>query len=44
MYNPSREEAERDRAAAYSSGVPHGELGSHEQVVRGSSRETKRER
>ena len=27
MYNPSREEAEKDRAAAYSSGVPHGERG-----------------
>jgi hypothetical protein len=24
MYNPSREEAERDRAAAFKSGVPHG--------------------
>lgn len=27
MYNPSREEAERDREEAFKSGVPHGEEG-----------------
>lgn len=29
MYQPSAEQAEKDRQAAYAAGVPHGELISH---------------
>ena len=42
MYNPSREEAERDRAVAYSSGVPHGEALVNREGVGSSSREMDR--
>jgi hypothetical protein len=34
MYQPNREQAEADRAAAYEAGVPHGEgIGIHKSVL-----------